>query len=181
MTEQTKPHDDSEKESLDARLADLTREVAHWKANHENAVARARVLIERTDMPLERVNAYRHMETLQKLVNIQKMLLEAFSGVLTPPEGVDPFGDGQRNLEDSIERLRVAFVVQQPLPVPDQMAFVWRADLMRMRASWIHRNAYFENNRLTQITVTQNETGEVVAVTCTDAEGQIKEVIWEKP
>lgn len=32
--------------------------VNHWKANHANQVERARILIERPDMPLERVNAY---------------------------------------------------------------------------------------------------------------------------
>jgi hypothetical protein len=30
----------------------------HWKANHDTAVRRARVLVERPDMPLERVTAY---------------------------------------------------------------------------------------------------------------------------
>lgn len=31
----------------------------HWKANHDAQVERARVLVERTDMPLERVQAYK--------------------------------------------------------------------------------------------------------------------------
>lgn len=33
-------------------------EAAHWKNNHATEVRRARVLKERTDMPLERVQAY---------------------------------------------------------------------------------------------------------------------------
>lgn len=33
-------------------------EAAHWKNNHETEVRRARALKERTDMPLERVEAY---------------------------------------------------------------------------------------------------------------------------
>lgn len=42
------------------------REVAHWKANHANRVEAARVLIERPDMPLERVDAYRkYLRALQ--------------------------------------------------------------------------------------------------------------------
>lgn len=34
------------------------RDAAHWKANHDAQVARARVLVDRIDMPFERVNAY---------------------------------------------------------------------------------------------------------------------------
>lgn len=33
----------------------------HWKTNHDAQVERARILQERTDMPLERVSAYRVM------------------------------------------------------------------------------------------------------------------------
>lgn len=41
-------------------------EAAHWKANHECEVSRARVLKERPDMPLERVNAYNRMVELEE-------------------------------------------------------------------------------------------------------------------
>lgn len=40
------------------KLRDLEREVTHWKANHATEVRRARILKERTDMPMERVAAY---------------------------------------------------------------------------------------------------------------------------
>lgn len=36
----------------------LRAEVAHWKQNHAHEVARARLLKERTDMPVERIKAY---------------------------------------------------------------------------------------------------------------------------
>lgn len=36
----------------------------HWKNNHDAQVGRARVLIERTDVPIERVRAYKQMEIL---------------------------------------------------------------------------------------------------------------------
>lgn len=42
------------------------QEAAHWKANHECEVSRARVLKERPDMPLERVNAYNRMVELEE-------------------------------------------------------------------------------------------------------------------
>jgi len=42
---------------------DSVAEIAHWKANHDNRVEAARILIERTDVPFERVQAYkRHIE-----------------------------------------------------------------------------------------------------------------------
>ena len=38
----------------------------HWKANHDAQVSRARVLIERDDLPLERVRAYQYMLELDE-------------------------------------------------------------------------------------------------------------------
>jgi hypothetical protein len=174
---------DAIREQLAKQVVALEAERDHWKANHDNQVERARVLTERTDMPLERVRAYRQIGDLQRLVDVQKMLLGAFDGTLTRPEGVDPFKDDAGEtpqFEASYARLREAYCVQQPSPVPDQMALVWRADVMRLTHRYIHRNAYFENNRLTEAKIVQNEAGEVVAVTRTDAQGQIKAVIWEK-
>jgi uncharacterized coiled-coil DUF342 family protein len=43
----------------------LNAEVAHWKANHDNMVNRSRVLIDRPDLPLERVKAFEQLETLK--------------------------------------------------------------------------------------------------------------------
>lgn len=40
-------------------------EAAHWMANHNNQVARARILIERTDVPIDRVEAYKQIGDLQ--------------------------------------------------------------------------------------------------------------------
>lgn len=47
------------------RLHDFERKAGEWKNNHDNQVAIARVLKERTDMPLERVNAYNKMKELE--------------------------------------------------------------------------------------------------------------------
>lgn len=38
----------------------------HWKANHDNQVERARFLIERGDIPVERVRAYQRMQELEQ-------------------------------------------------------------------------------------------------------------------
>lgn len=49
---------------------ELKKEVKHWKANHQNMVDRARVLIERTDMPIERTEFYKKYEEIQFEVNL---------------------------------------------------------------------------------------------------------------
>ena len=43
---------------LEQRIAELETEVAHWKANHDTQVERARILMERPDLPIERVHAW---------------------------------------------------------------------------------------------------------------------------
>lgn len=71
------------------------QEAAHWKANHECEVSRARVLKERPDMPLERVNAYNRMVELEKEnealkqriasledVNQTRMMLQMIQGMV---------------------------------------------------------------------------------------------------
>jgi hypothetical protein len=52
----------------------LIAEVRHWKANHENQVARARFLVERGDIPLERVRAYEEMAELR--AQVKRLLSE---------------------------------------------------------------------------------------------------------
>lgn len=53
-------------------------EAQQWKANHECEVQRARVLKERPDMPLERVNAYNRMVELE---NENKALKERMASL----------------------------------------------------------------------------------------------------
>lgn len=53
--------------TLEADNTALKREAAHWKNNHATVVWQARILKERTDMPLERVKAYEKVVELQRL------------------------------------------------------------------------------------------------------------------
>ena len=46
------------KDQLTAEIQAIQADATHWKANHATEVARARILKERTDMPIERVKAY---------------------------------------------------------------------------------------------------------------------------
>jgi hypothetical protein len=54
----------------------------HWQANHDHQVARARFLIERGDIPVERVRAYEEMEALREDAERYRKLgeLVAFGG-----------------------------------------------------------------------------------------------------
>lgn len=66
------------------RLAAAQAEVAHWKNNHETEVRRARTLKERTDMSIERVQAYekwgedqRQLAAAQKRIELYEQALKA--------------------------------------------------------------------------------------------------------
>jgi hypothetical protein len=60
----------------------LEKERDHWKANHADLQRRARVLLERHDLPLERVAAYDHVLRLQNgLKRAARLLDEANYGM----------------------------------------------------------------------------------------------------
>lgn len=53
---------------LGKQLDTVTKERDHWKANHDNRVKAARMLIEREDLPVERVRTYKDYIALQARV-----------------------------------------------------------------------------------------------------------------
>ena len=58
------------------QLAALEKERDHWKANHDNRVEAVRLLIDRPDLPLERVKAYQAHIALQAKITEQAALIE---------------------------------------------------------------------------------------------------------
>ncbi|MBB3256908.1 hypothetical protein [Paraburkholderia sp. WP4_3_2] len=72
-------------------------------------------------------------------------LPETAAPILKAPEGEDPMKHGDRSIEASVKRLTDAYCKQQPLPIPDQMALVWRFDIGRLRNDWIRLNAWQES------------------------------------
>lgn len=52
-------------DELERRLESVTAERDHWKANHDNRVEAARFLVEREDIPAERVTAYQNYLALR--------------------------------------------------------------------------------------------------------------------
>lgn len=67
-------------ERLEAGIKALEAERDHWKANHAAQVERARILIERPDMPIERVKAYaqigRMRAALESIASLKATALE---------------------------------------------------------------------------------------------------------
>ena len=62
-------------EKIERRLHGLEWDVTHWRANHAAEVHRARVLKERPDMPLERVEAYKQIgELLARVAELEAEL-----------------------------------------------------------------------------------------------------------
>ena len=60
---------------LQQQLAACEKERDHWKANHDNRVAAARLLHYRLDLPLERVKAYeKYVEMQDRLAECQQYL-----------------------------------------------------------------------------------------------------------
>ena len=59
-------------EKIERRLHGLEWDVTHWRANHAAEVLRARVLKERIDMPLDRVDAYKQIgELLARIAELE--------------------------------------------------------------------------------------------------------------
>lgn len=56
---------------------DLKEELIKWKNHHNDMVARARILHERTDLPLERISAYKDMQQLQEENKLLKADIKA--------------------------------------------------------------------------------------------------------
>lgn len=97
-----------------ARCKELECDVAHWKANHDNRVEAARLLIDRPDLPLERVKAYQAHIALQAKITEQAALIEkmdientscrvrigTLNAQLTTP------ADRSKALESEVERQR---------------------------------------------------------------------------
>jgi hypothetical protein len=63
---------------IKGKLYESNKLVEHWKANHKNMVDRSRVLIDRTDMPLERVKAFEYLGKMQEM----ESLVKEFIGIL---------------------------------------------------------------------------------------------------
>lgn len=48
----------------------------HWKANHDSVVAKSRVIIDRKDIPLERVKAYQYItEMEQRIIRLKESIV----------------------------------------------------------------------------------------------------------
>ena len=75
---------------LRQRVAELEKEVAQWKNHHETEVRRARILKERNDMPIERVQAYEQWGKDQaRIAELEAVLVEAREALVPYMKYVD--------------------------------------------------------------------------------------------
>lgn len=102
--------------AMAARIEELERERDHWKANHDHRVTMARMLIERDDLPLERVSAYRELEQSRHAVAAARLegWQEAREQALHP----DRVNGSEINASDSphtvVEKYRASIRAMQP-------------------------------------------------------------------
>lgn len=69
-------------------IVQLKKEVQHWKANHDNQVEKTRLLMDRTDLPVERVQAYRKVEAMEQQALMGRDALTTIARWDVPPRAV---------------------------------------------------------------------------------------------
>ena len=79
---------------------------------------------------------------VEKMLNPADVLLEIVGRI--QPFALPREEDTQQK---RYERLRKAYCIAQPWPIPDQACLVWRADLMHMAGDLVHKQAYFDNEK----------------------------------
>lgn len=87
--------------------SDAITERNHWQSNHDNQVSRARFLIERGDIPVERVRAYQMfgaLLALEEAVRAQRAMYEGTS---------DEDNMSARSIGDAIAQLDAARAKEQ--------------------------------------------------------------------
>ncbi len=70
-------YDDKTKRAQEA-VKNANAERDHWKANHDNQVERARVLTERIDIPLQRIDAYKLLENKDETIAHLESIITAY-------------------------------------------------------------------------------------------------------
>ena len=95
-------------------IEDLLRERDHWKANHDNQVQRARILLERPDMPLERVKAYHTVIAANQRANELEQQMAETQAALEHAS--------QRRIHDYLVRYNLRSAVTQLLSWIDDWA-----------------------------------------------------------
>lgn len=136
-----------------ARLADIVAQVRRERQQPRDETYLfehwARDPVRAEKIPLEKHPNGAYKDTRSYLINYGwKSRAKQHMDLFAKPANIDPFADGgEDHKAASFERLRLACCIQQPAPIPDQMALVWRADLMRMRHDLIHKQAFFDYYR----------------------------------
>jgi hypothetical protein len=90
------------------KCQEVSKERDHWKANHDAQVSRARFLIERGDIPIERVRAYEEMGALRELEEAIRHDREIFAGT---SDEANPTG---QLVTEALDKLDAARAPKEP-------------------------------------------------------------------
>lgn len=106
---------DEELESLRSQVRHLQAERDHWKANHDEMVQRNRLLRSRSDLPLERLQAYE--QVLQQQTDLQaqiRQLREACEVAEEALSRLDPAAETR--LGQAAQKISEALQATRPHP-----------------------------------------------------------------
>ena len=109
-------------DNLMKRLEVAEQERDHWRANHDNMVARLRIATERLDLPLERIRA------IHELTSSQELLAESRQHVATLQSTIKFLRDSDSRAGEQLEKLielltQIADVANGP--APDNVSWSW--------------------------------------------------------
>ncbi len=99
----------------------LKRTVQHWKANHDHQVDKARVFLERQDLPLERVNAYRKMQIMEQQALLGKLTLTRIAQWSSHPAELNDVPQRQRAFYQTMAKTAVATMAVTDTPLMLEM------------------------------------------------------------
>lgn len=111
--------------------AEKAAEAAHWKNNHETEVRRARILKERTDMPIERVQAY------EKWGEDQRLLAESKAEILRLKADCQNVGEANEKLGARVIEAEKAAAASQAREQQLRNGLTWIATVNAMDYEYV--------------------------------------------
>lgn len=87
---------EAERDALKAENGQLKTEVNHWKANHDNQTSKVRLLMDRPDLPVERVEAYKAFAVMEAKHDALKTEIDQLKAQLASSKEALEFAESAR-------------------------------------------------------------------------------------
>lgn len=117
-------------------ILQLRKEVQHWKSNHDNQVEKTRLLLDRTDLPVERVQAYRKVETMEQQALIGREALQKVARWDVPPRTISiPHRQIMHFRDLAVETLGRMLAFDTPLQREVERLQAWIDDLQTRKGT----------------------------------------------